>query len=279
MPPFGYHISIRGGYAKAAQGAVAEGLTAFQYFPKNPRSLVIKSFDKRDAARCGAICREHGILTVAHAPYPTNLAAESGEQQNRVALSMLNDLEIAEFCGSIGVVVHFGVYKGPNPLEGYQRIIECLNRVTAQWDGAAKLLIEVQAGDHTFMGTTMEELAQIRGLCDHPEKLAFCLDTCHMFASGLWDGNPRAGWLDKAKSLGVLPHVAVIHFNDSLYPYGQKRDRHAVIAAGHIGEEGLKWLLSVPELQTVPFILETSPGQDGTYNEQLKFMQKWGNPI
>ncbi|MFD1954771.1 deoxyribonuclease IV [Paenibacillus thailandensis] len=277
MRPFGYHVSIRGGYAQAAQAAAAAGLTAFQYFPKNPRSLAIKSFDKRDAAKCGAICKELGLVSVAHTPYPTNLASSDKDRRDRVVPSLLNDLDIAEHCGSVGVVVHFGVYKGPDPLDGYKRIIACLNSVTEQWDGKAKLLIEIQSGEHTFMGTTIEELAQIRRLCDDPGKLSFCLDTCHMFASGLWQGDTGAAWLDKAKSLGVLERVAVIHYNDSLFPCGQKRDRHAEIGKGHIGESGLKWLLSVPELRHVPFILETPPGRDGTYGEQLTFMRRWGD--
>lgn len=277
MRPFGYHVSIRGGYAKAAQDALAAGLTAFQYFPKNPRSLNIKRFDKRDALRCAAICAEEGVVSVAHTPYPTNLAAAEGEQQDRVVQSLLNDLDIAEHCGSAGVVVHFGVYKGANPLDGYKLIIRCLNRVTERWDGKAKLLIEIQSGEHTFMGTTIEELAQIRSLCERPHQIAYCLDTCHMFASGLWHGETDAAWLDKAKSLGVLEKVAAVHYNDSLFPSGQKRDRHAEIGKGHIGEPGLKWLLSVPELTVVPFLLETSPGQDGTYAEQLNFMRRWGD--
>ncbi|QAY66041.1 deoxyribonuclease IV [Paenibacillus protaetiae] len=275
----GYHVSIKGGYAKAAREAAAAGLTAFQYFPKNPRSLTVKRFDRKDALECAALCEKHKIVTVAHTPYPTNLAADTEEQQDRTVLSLLNDLDIAESCGSIGIVVHFGVYKGTEPLTGYQHIIACLNRVAAAWNGKAKLLIEVQSGEHTFMGTTMEELAQIRRLSSYPEKLAFCLDSCHLFASGVWRGEVSAEWADKARKLGVLEQVAAVHFNDSLYPCGQKKDRHARLLQGHIGEAGLQWLISAPELMNVPFILETSPDDGGSYEEQLNIMRKWRNQL
>lgn len=272
----GRHLSIKEGYAAAAKAAYSGGISAFQYFPKNPRSLGLKSFDRRDAERCAELCGQHDILTIAHSPYPTNLASEREDVRQRTVESLLNDLDIANSCGSIGVVVHFGVYKGKDPLIGYQSIIQSLNDVTVRWNGDAKLLIEIQSGEHTFMGTTIEELAQIRGLCAEPAKLAFCLDTCHMFASGLWHGETDAQWLEKAAALGVLEHVAAVHFNDSMFASGARRDRHAALGSGHIGEAGLKWLMSVPALAKVPFILETPSDEDGTYTRQLNLMREWG---
>ncbi|CAM3430206.1 deoxyribonuclease IV [Paenibacillus lupini] len=272
----GRHLSIKEGYAAAAKAAYMGGISAFQYFPKNPRSLGLKSFDRRDAERCAELCKQYDIVTIAHSPYPTNLASEREDVRQRTVESLLNDLDIANSCGSIGVVVHFGVYKGKEPLLGYQSIIRSLDEVTSRWDGDAKLLIEIQSGEHTFMGTTIEELAQIRGLCSQSEKLAFCLDTCHMFASGLWHGEEGAVWLNKAAKLGVLDHVAAIHFNDSMFAAGARRDRHAALGSGHIGEAGLKWLMTVPALNKVPFILETPSDEDGTYARQLNLMREWG---
>ncbi|QYR23817.1 deoxyribonuclease IV [Paenibacillus sp. sptzw28] len=272
----GCHVSTRGGYLEAAKRAASIRAEGFQYFPKNPRSLLIKKFDAADAKRCADFCRERGIVSIAHSPYPTNVAAEDPDHRARTVMSILNDLEIAEACGSLGVVVHFGVYKGSDSLEGYRNAIQAISAVTSQWNGNAKLLIENQAGDHTFMGTTMEELAQIRGLCVAPHKIGFCLDTCHLFASGVWDGKPNAQWLDNADRLGVLAHIKAIHLNDSVYPSGEKRDRHAVIGQGFIGEKGFSWLLGHPAFTETPFILETPAGADGTHLDQLERIRRWG---
>lgn len=272
----GSHVSTRGGYLEAAKRAAALGANAFQYFPKNPRSLSIKAFDASDGARCAEFCLKQGIVSIGHTPYPTNVAAESEDQRKRTVLSLLNDLDIAEACGSLGVVVHFGVYKGKEPLEGYRNAVHTLSSVTTQWSGRAKLLIENQAGDHTFMGTTIEELAQVRSLCADKEKIGFCLDTCHLFASGVWNGSPDAPWMEKAEELGVLPHLIAIHLNDSVYPSGEKRDRHAVIGEGYIAEAGFRWLLNHPALAQIPFILETPSGADGTHKEQLKLVRSMG---
>ena len=37
------------------------------------------------------------------------------------------------------------------------------------------------------MGMTLEESVKVRQLADYPEKIGFCLDTCHLFAAGGWD--------------------------------------------------------------------------------------------
>ncbi|WP_308634326.1 deoxyribonuclease IV [Paenibacillus silvisoli] len=269
----GVHVSTRGGYREAARRADAYGSRAYQYFPKNPRSLSVKSFDAAEAMRCAAYCEERGIVSIAHSPYPTNIASEDPEHRARTAESLLNDLAIAEACGSLGVVVHFGVYKGSDPLEGYRNAVLTLSSITSQWQGRAKLLIENQAGEHGFMGTTMEELAQIRSLSVDPHKIGFCLDTCHLFASGVWDGAPDAPWMDKAIELGVIEHLTAIHLNDSVYPSGEKRDRHARIGEGHIGERGIAWLLRHPMLKDVPFVLETPSDADDTHRRQLDLIR------
>jgi deoxyribonuclease-4 len=106
----GSHISIRNGYSGAAKTAAAIGATAFQYFPKNPRGLAIKDFSATDAADCAEICRAHGIRSIAHTTYATNLAVEGAVREPTIR-SLRNDLDIAEACGSIGVVVHFGKWK------------------------------------------------------------------------------------------------------------------------------------------------------------------------
>lgn len=257
--PVGCHVSIRNGYLEAAKSALKQGATAFQFFPKNPRSLLVKSVDQKDAEACRIYCRQHSLTSVAHTPYPTNLAVEDRELFRVTVDSVRNDLEIAEACGSIGVVVHFGQFKGErkDPLYGYQRMIEMVNMILSGWNGQALLLIENNAGQGNRMGTTLEELAQVRSLLDDPVKVGFCFDTCHAFASSLWQGENWADVSSVARQLGFLAHVKVIHLNDSMYPHQSFRDRHANIGKGYIPVKGLAELLRTPEFQELPLILET----------------------
>jgi len=274
--PYGCHISIRYGFLRAAKTALAMNAGAFQYFPKNPRSLTIKKFDRREAEACAAFCAEHGLRSIAHAPYPTNLAIPPSELRQATVHSILNDLAIAEACGSIGVVVHFGKWKGDDPLEGYRYIVETLNEVLEQWEGRAMILLENQAGEGTVMGTTFEELTQIRSLTVRPESIGFCFDTCHAFASGLWNGRNWPEVEEAGRTLHYWDHLRAVHLNDSQYPSGMRKDRHANIGHGRIGEEHLRSLISRPWLRDIPVILETPHATADAHLRELAWMRQNG---
>ncbi|MFD2372002.1 deoxyribonuclease IV [Brevibacillus sp. GCM10020057] len=267
----GCHVSIRDGYLEAAKSAVRQGARAFQYFPKNPRRLTRKAFDTKDAEACRQFCQEHALTSIAHTPYPTNLSTDNQEAFRVTVDSVRNDLEIAEACGSVGVVVHFGQYKGESrdPLYGYLCMIETVNEILSTWDGSALLLIENNAGQGNRMGTTLEELAQVRSLLDQPDKVGYCFDTCHAFASSLWNGENWPEVESHARQLDYLPHVRAIHLNDSMYPHQSYRDRHANIGKGYIPPCGFADLLRTPEFQRIPVILETPHLSDETHRDEI----------
>ena len=264
----GCHVSIREGYLGAAKRAHMLGANAFQYFPKNPRSLSVKAFDKLSATQCAEFCNKHEMVSIAHTPYPSNPSA-TGEKAQWVIDSLKNDLEIAESCGSIGIVVHFGSTSG-DPLLGYQQMIRTFNEVLVDWEGEALLLIENNAGKGDQLGTTMEELSKIRSLVERPEKVGFCLDTCHAFASNLWDGENWDTVVKRGHELDFIGHIKAIHFNNSVYPNGSRKDRHAPIDNGEISWESMADVLKTEALQEVPFILETP----GPHEAEIKLMNK-----
>ncbi|PZE21822.1 deoxyribonuclease IV [Paenibacillus xerothermodurans] len=271
----GCHISIRKGYAEAARTALQLGAGAYQYFPKNPRSLTVKRYDPKDTDACAELCRKHGILSIAHSPYPTNLAADDPKMREANIRSLRNDLEIADACGSVGVVVHFGKYKGRDPLQGYKNIIQCLHGVLVDWEGQAKLLIENQAGEGMSMGTTLEELMQIRNLSEFRNHIAFCFDTCHAYASGLWSTD-AGGWKqlsDKAEALGYFEHLRAVHLNDSMYPGGMGKDRHQNIGQGHIGADRFRELLQSSAVRALPLVLETPTPANGSHASEIDYVR------
>ncbi|MFF2911241.1 deoxyribonuclease IV [Paenibacillus sp. NPDC057934] len=276
-PKIGAHVSIRGGYGRAARFAWESGATSFQYFPKNPRSLKLKSVDGRDAEDCASFCQEHGIVSIAHTPYPTNMAAgkDAATPEAVMVSSLRNDLEIAEACGSLGIVVHFGQFGGMEPLQGYQNIIQCMNETLASWEGRAKLLIENQAGNHGREGMTLEELVKVRELSRYPEKIGFCFDTCHAYAAGIWNPEDTEALLRRGDDLGYWPHLVAVHLNDSKYPLATRRDRHAAIGQGYIGEKGLAGLLTSEPLQGAALVMETEKGPDGSHSREISLVKAW----
>ncbi|MFA4134557.1 MULTISPECIES: deoxyribonuclease IV [unclassified Brevibacillus] len=269
----GCHVSIRHGYEEAARTAYKEGASSFQFFPKNPRSLGVKPFDARDAERCRVFCQQNGMLSIAHTPYPVNLCVEEQELFAVTVGSVRNDLEIAEACGALGVVVHFGQYKGADVLAGYKIMIQMVNQILDGWNGKAQLLIENNAGQGNRMGTTLEELTQVRQLFADPQKVGFCLDTCHAFASGLWKGNDWEEVADRMRELDYFTSLRAVHLNDSVYPSGSFRDRHASIGKGMIGDAAIAAFLQTPELQGLPIVLETARGSEGGHGEEIKHVR------
>jgi deoxyribonuclease-4 len=276
-PQIGAHVSTRGGYGRAARFAWESGATSFQYFPKNPRSLKLKQVDVRDTRDCALFCQEKGISSIAHTPYGINMAAGIDDATPRkvYVASLLNDLEIAEACGSLGIVVHFGHFGGMEPLQGYQNIIQCMNETLQSWEGRAKLLIENQAGNHGTEGITLEELVKVRELSQCPEKIGFCLDTCHAYAAGIWNPERTEDFLERGHHLGFWPHLVAVHLNDSKFPYDSRRDRHAGIGQGHIGEQGLKSLLTSKLLRNSAVVMETEKGSDGSHRKEIATVRGW----
>jgi deoxyribonuclease-4 len=96
-------------------------------------------------------------------------------------------------------------------------------------------------------------------------KLAYCLDTCHLFAAG-FDIAQATGLARTVaavdRTLG-LDLVRVIHSNDSKGALGSHLDRHENIGKGKIGEAGFRRILTHPALRDKAFILETPVDEEG----------------
>ncbi|WP_138417180.1 deoxyribonuclease IV [Aquibacillus sediminis] len=273
---FGCHVSIRDGYLGAAQYATKIGAKAYQYFPKNPRSLSIKDFDRSDAKECKNYCQDKQLVSISHSPYPTSLVPTTDKKKKQVVESLLNDLHISDSCGSIGVVVHFGKHiDAQDPLASYQIMIQTLNTVLGQWNGDCKILLENNAGKPGTIGTTLEELVQVRKLSNYPEKIGFCFDTCHAFASGLWNGNNWQGVVHNGEALGYFDHLQAIHLNNSKYPTASGKDRHAnIFHHGHISKEQWQDLMEYFMVKKIPMIMETPNHQEITHQRELAELHK-----
>ncbi|MDT8861264.1 TIM barrel protein [Alkalihalobacillus sp. MEB130] len=138
---------------------------------------------------------------------------------------------------------------------------------------AALLLIENNAGAGSDMGITFEELSQVRSLTDNPNKIGFCLDTCHAYASGIYTGDNWNELEEKGEELDYLPHLKAIHFNNSKYPFLSRKDRHANLLSGHIKKEQLQHLLASKKLKSIPFIVETPKDEGITHQSEIQWMK------
>ena len=124
------------------------------------------------------------------------------------------------------------------------------------------LLLENSAGAGGTIGRSIDELAALFDALEAHPRLGVCLDSCHLFVSGI-DVTDRsvldATLRDLDGRIG-LARLRVLHVNDSKSPLGSNRDRHDNVGAGLIGTK-LGVFLSHPKLQKLPAVLET-PGPD-----------------
>ena len=134
------------------------------------------------------------------------------------------------------------------------------------------LLVENNAGAGGTIGRSLDELVLLFDACDGHERLGLCLDSCHLFASGIdiTDQSVLDGLVNDLDERIGLDRLRALHVNDSATPFGSNRDRHANIGEGELGEE-LGVFLSHPKLQGLPAFLEV-PGENkrGPNAEELR---------
>ena len=135
------------------------------------------------------------------------------------------------------------------------------------------LLVETMAGQGSEIGAAFEQLAQLIDAAGGGARLGVCLDTCHVFAAGYDIVNDLDGVLARFDRTVGLGRLRAVHLNDSLYPCGSRRDRHARIGAGCIGLAALRAVTRHPALRALPFILETPQDALSGYAAEIALLR------
>ena len=268
----GAHQSIAGGLPKAVERAVETGCTCLQVFTRNINQWAVKPLEPDVAAAFRSAVAEAGLgLVVAHDSYLINPASAEDTLREKSIAGLVTELERADQLGIPWVVAHPGAAGEQERAVAVQRaadgIAEALKRTKKLSSG---ILIETTAGQGSCLGDTFEEIAAMLKRIDRSktlrDRVAVCLDTCHVFAAG-YPLAPQAA-LDETlrqfdEAIG-LERLKVIHANDSKRECGSRVDRHEAIGEGKIGRAAFKLLVNHPQLRGVPFILETpKEGPDG----------------
>jgi deoxyribonuclease-4 len=134
------------------------------------------------------------------------------------------------------------------------------------------LLMENSAGTGGTIGRSIEELATLHERLGRHPRLGVCLDSCHLYASGVDVTDPATldTMLDELDSSIGLDRLRALHVNDSEAPLGSNRDRHANILEGLL-DERLGVFLGNPRLQGLPAVLETAgPDKKGPDEREIR---------
>jgi deoxyribonuclease IV len=256
----GAHVSSSGGIDKAIDRAVEIGAESVQVFTQSPRTWRPTNHDPASFERFREKRAEAGIDgVVCHALYLCNLAAPDDAIYEKSVRAMLNTMEVACGIGADGVVFHVGSHLGSGLEIGLERVLPAMELVLELCTEETWLLMENSAGAGGTIGRSIEELATIHErLGAHPQ-LGVCLDSCHLWVSGVdvTDADALDACLDELDSALGLERLRALHVNDAAAPFASNRDRHANILEGELGEK-LGVFLSNPRLQGLPAMLETA---------------------
>jgi len=269
----GCHLSIGKGFTATIDEAESLGMSAMQIFSHNASSWRMKEITSKIATSFQNRFTGSSVeYVVIHTMYLLNLASPDDALYERSIVSLQEEIHRAGMLGIDQIVTHIGAHKGSGIEAGIARIITALDRVLASEVAAdypnVRVLLEDTAGAGTTMGTTFAELGAIsNGLSDAcgAGRIGVCLDTCHAVAAGyeLRTTSGLQDTLDEFNREIGLDRLELIHLNDSKFPLGSKRDRHAHIGDGEIGNAGISQVINHPSLRDLPFILETPKQIDG----------------
>jgi deoxyribonuclease-4 len=214
-----------------------------------------------------------------HVNYLVNLATLDPVIREKSISAFRGELDRAAVIGAEYLVVHPGSYKGQSVEEGVAAFVLGLAEAARGFRGPGlTVLLENTVGAGCQIGGRFEELRMIRDLAEPATDLpiAYCLDTCHLLASG-YDVTQPAGLkrsVEEADRVLGLDLVRVIHTNDSKGGLNSHLDRHANIGEGKIGEAGFRRILTHPKLRSKPFILETPVDEEGDDQKNVDALKR-----
>jgi deoxyribonuclease-4 len=260
----GAHVSTAGGIHTAIDRIESYGGDAVQIFTQSPRTWRQTKHDPANFERFKERRAEAGIGAVlCHALYLVNLASPKDDLYEKSVETLEATVDIACAIEADGVVFHVGSHLGAGFEAGLERAVPALRRAVERCSDTTWLLIENTAGAGGTIGRSVDELSVLVERHDAHPRLGVCLDSCHLWVSGIDVTDPQVldATLDELDGRIGLERLRALHVNDALDALGSNRDRHENVPDGVLGRK-LAVFLGNERLQGLPAVLET-PGSDG----------------
>lgn len=239
--------------------------TAIQIFTRQPNRWADRPIPEASAAAFRADCAGAGVrYAVSHDSYLINLATHDPVLRERSVVAFHEELRRARLLGLDAVVSHPGNATDGDRPRAIRQNAALAGEALEEIGGEFMLLLETTAGSGQALGARFEELAELLAAVPEPARarVGVCLDTCHVWSAGYDLRDACGAVLDEfARTIG-LEQLRLLHLNDSKHPRGSRKDRHADIGAGTLGEETFRALMNEPRLAGVPKIIETPKGDD-----------------
>jgi deoxyribonuclease-4 len=262
----GAHMSIAGGMHTALERGMGIGCNTIQVFVKNNNRWQGKPLKNDEIELFKDLKLRSGISPViAHDTYLINLCAKDKGILNKSRSTFKDEFDRCELLGIDYLNFHPGSHLGQGESEGIKIIAESLNLIHEQTKGyKVRTVAETTAGQGTAIGHKFEQIRAIIDLVEEKDRMAVCIDTCHIFAAG-YDISTEKGWektFDEFNNIIGFDRLVAFHVNDSKRELGMHVDRHEHIGKGKIGLDGFRFLMNDPRFLNIPKILETPKEAD-----------------
>ena len=240
----------------AVKEAVSYGSNTFMFYtgaPQNTRRGEINDFMTLEAYK---LMKENNIeldKVIVHAPYIVNLANPDNMEFSIDFLT--NEVERCNLLGMKYLVLHPGSSVNVSREEGIANIIKGLNAILTNNNNIC-ICLETMAGKGNELGRNFLELKEIIDGVNFKDSIGVCMDTCHLFDSGIDITDFDKVLDDFDKQIG-LNYLKCIHINDSKNIFSSHKDRHENIGYGNIGFDILIKIIYNERIKNIPKILET----------------------
>lgn len=240
----------------AVKEAVSYGSNTFMFYtgaPQNTRRGEINDFVTLEAYK---LMKENNIeldKVIVHAPYIVNLANPDNMEFSIDFLT--NEVERCNLLGMKYLVLHPGSSVNVSREEGIANIIKGLNAILTNNNNIC-ICLETMAGKGNELGRNFLELKEIIDGVNFKDSIGVCMDTCHLFDSGIDIADFDKVLDDFDKQIG-LNYLKCIHINDSKNIFSSHKDRHENIGYGNIGFDILIKIIYNERIKNIPKILET----------------------
>jgi deoxyribonuclease-4 len=272
---YGCHMPASHGLEKAINGINNLGGNCLQIFVSSPLSGQVseKSLEyyKSNGANIKKILKDKDTKLFIHSSYTFNFAKPKQFDywlNCKWIRNYIKDLEIADYIGAVGCVIHVGKSLEMDITEAENNMYESLSFVISQIKEKklnSIIILETGAGQGTEMFLTennsIDNFANFynRFTDDEKKYIKLCVDTCHIFSAGYCISDPKIVtkfFYEFEEKIG-LENLVLVHLNDSKKGCNCHVDRHENLGKGMIGMSGIGMFILLSYMLNIPLVLET----------------------
>lgn len=258
----GSHVSFKAPeyLIGSVKETISYGGNCFMIYTGPPQNTIRKDIDIQNVNTAHTLMKENNIdknNVVVHAPYIINLASPKKETYELAKSFLIEEIKRTSKLGFKYLILHPGSRLNLDLDTGIKKIINGINYAINKTSSEDVIIcLETMAGKGSEIGRNFNEIKKIIDGITTKERIGVCLDTCHIWESGI-DLSKIDDVLDNFENEIGLGFLKVIHLNDSKNDRGASKDRHENIGYGKISFKTLlNWVYN-KRISHIPKILET----------------------